>query len=77
MRTTTPCVFLSLKAACFARAFPVDRQQDDHRDVGEGQQFEEDAPEARAPLLLERRGRQLLDHAAFPMLAVVSHLRLP
>ena len=98
MRTTTPCVFLSLNAACSAlltrsalaslpgaiRPFtstiavcflppatpsplPVDRHQQDERDVGEGQQLEEDAPQPRAPLLLERRGGELGDQLAFPL----------
>jgi hypothetical protein len=107
MRTTTPCVFLSLNAACSALlmrsalaslpgrdqavhfhhrgvllaagdavAAPVDRHQQDERDVGKGQQLEEDAPQPRTPLLLQRRRGELGDELAFPLTGLFSHRRI-
>jgi hypothetical protein len=52
---------------------PVDRHDEDQRDVREGEQLEEDAPEPRAPLLFQRRGREPRYDLAFPLPIAVSH----
>ncbi len=65
-----------LAAGDVLAVLPVDRHQQEQRDVREGQQLEEDAPQARAPLLLERRRGELGHQLAFPLTVMFSHRRI-
>jgi hypothetical protein len=60
-----------------AAALPIHRDHQNEGEVGESEQLEEDAPAARAALLVERRGRELRDQVTLPLRVVVSHLGIP